>query len=191
MRRQLNLVGRDCPRPSIVAARDTNESEARRSHQTKPDSIAREKKRNVQPRGLLRNRMRHPRKDRGCGRNTIRKREKIPPTETARMPRRGDTVSNRPILPASGRRQPTRPTRPARRRGRTAGSRGKPAMRSRRRLATERVRMRSCRRRSSRLPLSASSRRPLTSLVAASSTRARDALFEDWCSSPLVTRLHE
>src|SRR5208282_3647735 len=46
--------------------------------------------------------------------------EKILPTEMARTPRRADTASNRPTLPASDRTTPTRPPRLAQRQGRTA-----------------------------------------------------------------------
>src|SRR5208283_4801831 len=63
MRRQLDLGGRNRPRPRAVAARDTNKREARRSHHAEPDSIACEKKRSVQPRSLLRYRMGYPREN--------------------------------------------------------------------------------------------------------------------------------
>src|ERR1035437_659762 len=63
MRRQLDLVGRDRPRPCAITTRNADKREARRSHHAEPDSITRKKKRGVQPRSLLRYRMRYPREN--------------------------------------------------------------------------------------------------------------------------------
>src|ERR1039458_388652 len=60
MWRQLDLVGRNRPRPCAISTRDANKREARRSHHAEPDPITCKKKRSVQPRSLLRYRMRYP-----------------------------------------------------------------------------------------------------------------------------------
>src|ERR1019366_1360587 len=60
MWRQLDLVGRNRPRPCAINTRDANKREARRSHHAEPDPITCKKKRSVQPRSLLRYRMRYP-----------------------------------------------------------------------------------------------------------------------------------
>src|SRR5208282_1736899 len=81
MRWQLNVVGRDRPGTRVIAARDANEREARGRHHPKPDSIARKKKRSVQPCCLLRYRMRHPRKDRASAEVQSKKKKKSDPQE--------------------------------------------------------------------------------------------------------------
>src|ERR1035437_8255199 len=63
MWRQLDLVGRNRQRPCAISPRDVKKSEARRSHHAEPDPITPKKKRSVQPRTLLRYRMRYPREN--------------------------------------------------------------------------------------------------------------------------------
>src|SRR5579862_4363981 len=60
MRRQFDVVGGDRPCSRVIAARNPDECEACVCHYGQPDSIACEEKRNVQPRGFLRYRMRYP-----------------------------------------------------------------------------------------------------------------------------------
>src|SRR5208283_6085765 len=60
MWRQLDFAGRNRPRPRVITTRDANEREARYSHHAEPDSITGKKERSVQPRSLLRYRMRYP-----------------------------------------------------------------------------------------------------------------------------------
>src|ERR1035437_4584470 len=83
MRRQLDLVGRDRPRPCAITTRNADKREARRSHHAEPDSITRKKKRGVQPRSLLRYRMRYPRENQAAA-EVQPKEQKNPPPQKGR-----------------------------------------------------------------------------------------------------------